>query len=342
MKLFTVQPGNSPQNMKVYGILPDFRRMPLDVAKTVSEAVYEISQSPTGGRIRFKTNSRKVYLKVELEYDNLNSGVDMTSDGVYCGKVVPESEESVSYEGEIENVSNKDGGKICAVTIFMPRTAPLRKITIGLDDEAVVEEADPYKIEKPIVYYGSSITNGASSTSPSKSYTALVSERMNANHINLGFGGSARGEREMAEYIASLDMSAFVLDYEHNSEDIEELKSMHKPFFDIVRAAHPKTPILIVSRPDTDREFIRSCMGRRVVMETFHAALDAGDRYVDYVDGFYLWGNDERESCTSDGCHPSEKGFARMADVIYPRLKALMERDGRLPEDPPELEHLNL
>ena len=342
MKSFIVEPGNIPENVKVYGLMPDFNRMPLDVAKTVSDSVYEICQSPTGGRIKFKTDSRKIRLQVELQYSNLNSGSDVWSDGIYCGKIVPPSEECTSYGGELEIKANPNSGKMRTVTIFMPRTAPVKRITVSLDEGSAVEAAEPYNIEKPIVYYGSSITMGAPSTSPSKAYTALVSEMMGANHINLGFGGSAKGEREMACYIASLEMSAFVMDYEHNADTIEDLKKTHKPFFDIIRAAHPTLPILLISRPDTDREFVRSCMGRRVVMDTFHAALDAGDRYVDYIDGFYLWGNYDRESCTSDGCHPSEMGFERMANVVYPRLKALVERNGRLPEDPPELEHLNL
>ena len=331
MITYVINKENIPDKMKVYGLLPDFTRMPREAAEAVSSAVTDLSRCASGGRVRFRTDSRYITLKVTLEAGACNGATDVVCDGVYRGKVEG-SEEDAVYGGTLllTDVGHSVSGprRLHDVTVFTTRTGFLKQLEISLEDGSVIEEPTPYAIEKPIVFYGSSITMGACSKSPSKAYTALVAERLNADHINLGFGGNAKGEAAMAEYIASLDMSAFVLDYEHNADSLEDLLATHKPFFDTVRAAHPSLPILIVSRPDTDREFLRACYGRRIIMDTFHSALDAGDRMVDYVDGFYLRGNENKwMCCAEDGCHPNEYGFAVMADVITPRLRALMERD---------------
>ena len=328
---YIIEKGKLPQNMKLYGVDENFYRMPRSVAETVSENVLKMCNQPAGGRVRFKTNSTKIGIKAELEDSCINSGIDVLSNGIYCGKVRAEDEDNeLGYEGILSLTPTDDikPDSIKDITVFLPRIVHVSRITLSLDDGAVVLEPDPYLIEKPIVWYGSSITHGGSSNSPSKCYVALVSEMLGANHVNLGFGGSALAEKEMAEYIASLDMTAFIMDYEHNSPWVDYLRKTHKPFFDIIRKAQPDLPILMISRPDVDRQYMRCCTTRRIIMDTFHQALDNGDTKVDYVDGFYLWGNDNREECTVDGCHPSEKGFQRMADTTYPRLKRLLTRCG--------------
>ncbi len=332
MKTFRLAPGIVPENMTLHGVLPDLHRMKGSDAEKVSPAVKDLSKCPAGGRLRFRTDSFSITIEVHFRNTNINCGTDIVCDGSFRGTVCgPDiTKDYPSYRGTLlltdEGHAVPGSKKMRQVTVFLPRTAEVEYMDISLEDYSSVCPEIPYSNTKPVVFYGSSITQGATSLSPSKCYVALVSERLDTDHINLGFGGNAKGERAMAEYIASLDMSAFVLDYEHNADSIEELKERHKPFFDIIRSAHPDLPILMISRPDTDREFLRSCRGRQVILDTFHSALDDGDELVDYIDGFYLWGNDDRDGCTSDGCHPNELGFARMADVVAPRLKALMDR----------------
>ena len=47
---------------KIYGVIREddrFVRMPGEVAKTVSDGVYALSTNNAGGRVRFKTDSKK-------------------------------------------------------------------------------------------------------------------------------------------------------------------------------------------------------------------------------------------------------------------------------------------
>lgn len=324
---YTVTPNNIPDFMSLHGALPNFRRMPEDIAAKVSPNVADLVKCLAGARLRFKTNSRFIRVEADFREGNVNCAADVLCDGVLVGRVGPFGYD----EGEADHIdgtlSLSSDGEMHNVTLFFSRTVETLSLSVTLMDGADVAPADPYPITTPIVYYGSSITMGAMATSPSEAYTALVSERLGVDHINLGFGGSALGETAMAQYIASLDMSAFVLDYEHNAPTLDHLRATHKPFFDIIRRSHPTLPILIVSRPDTDEDPLRVYGGRRIIMDTFHAALDAGDNMVDFVDGSFLWGNEDREKCHMENDpHPTSLGFARTADVITPRLKKLMDR----------------
>ena len=326
MKEYEITPGNIPEHFTVHGTDNYFRRMPEEIAKTVSSEVLRQSKLPAGGRIRFRTDSPQIYVRVEFANRELNNGFEITSGGRRSGHCPPD-ENADFLEGTFYSEMCGEGKRSCDITVFLPRTVQLKRAVIGIEDGRKLEDAEPYKITAPIVFYGSSITMGACVGLPARTYTALVSEALGADHLNLGFGGAAKGEPEMARYIATLKMSAFVMDYDHNADTAEYLRETHKPFFDTVRRAQPDLPILLMSRPNTDSDFEGSCAARRVILDTFHAALDAGDKHVDFVDGFYLFGNYSRELCiTEDGCHPSELGAQRMADTVYPRLKALTER----------------
>ena len=100
----------------------------------------------------------------------------------------------------------------------MPLYSLPKNIYIGLQKGAKIEKCEDYKYEKPVVYYGSSITQGGCASRPGMAYTNILTRELNVDHINLGFSGSARGEDAIAEYISGLDMSVFVY-AQHNKEE---------------------------------------------------------------------------------------------------------------------------
>ena len=327
---YIVEQNNIPEFMSVHGVREDFSRFPLELGQKVSDNMAMLSQLSTGGRIRFSTNSKKIGLVVEIESTNANTATDVLSDGIYCGKIEPLNYDTDTVmSGELSLVPDgiEDEDKMKTVTVFFPRPARLVRMEITLDDGAAVAKAPDYAIKKPIVFYGSSITQGGCTTTPSKAYTALVAERLGADHINMGFGGNALGEEVLAEYFAGLEMSCFVLDYDYNAPNAEHLRKTHKRFFEIIREANPDLPIMIMSGISPSLLNTGMYARRRVIMVTFHDALDKGDENVDFIDGCYLMGNYDIASCFIPGdCHPNEKGFGRMAAVVAPRLEALMNR----------------
>ena len=198
-------------------------------------------------------------------------------------------------------------------------------VQIGLSPGATVEPPSPHRIGR-ICFYGSSITQGGCASRPGNAYTTMVCRALDAEQINLGFSGCARGEIAMAELIASLDgLAAFVLDYDHNAPNAEHLAATHEPFFRAFRARRPDLPVLVMSRPDVWPDWSSAIIQRReIVRTTVEHALAAGDRHVRFLDGATLFGTEHRDDCSVDRCHPNDLGFRRMADAVIPALRDLL------------------
>lgn len=303
-------------------------RVPEDVAKQCNDGVATLSKRCPGARLRFCTDSRKISFRITLASIEPDIGMSIYScqsgnvfiGSRYAGLVKPSGYDSVLCQGAFE----KDAG-MEDVTLFLPRNEPVAGIEIELDDGAAVEAPTPYAHAKPILFYGSSITEGGCCSKPANAYNALLSRWLDADYYNFGFSGSARGELAMADYITTIEKSVFVMDYDHNSPSEEHLAATHEPFFRRIREREPELPIVILTRPDFD--FHAECAPRReIIRATYEHAKAAGDENVYFLDGERFFGDEDRDACTNDCTHPNDLGMYRMAKVIEPVLRGILER----------------
>lgn len=345
---------------KVYGVFYEngkFRRIPEAVAKSVSEGVYALHANCAGGRVRFKTNSP--YVSVYVEVENVcraphfpltgAAGLDLYGDyGIkdrFLWPFVPPYDVTDSFESvaELFTVEERE------FTINFPLYTDVKNLYVGVSKDAYIKAPEPYKIEKPIVYYGSSITQGGCASRPGNCYQSVISRRLSCDHINLGFSGVAKAEDEIANYIKDLDMSAFVYDYDHNAPTIEHLEKTHERMFKIVREAHPDIPIIFASKPKgrddlygerwfawhfglkpekatfDDRENLGLGRTLDIITKTYENAKAAGDKNV-----YLIPGSELMKYCGHDGTvdvsHPTDLGFASMAKVFGDVLEKILEK----------------
>jgi hypothetical protein len=80
-------------------------------------------------------------------------------------------------------------------------------------------------------------------------------------------------------------------------------------------------PIIIISKPDFDSDVDTNGKRREIIYNTYKNAISSGDNSVYFIDGETLFGKEDRDSCTVDGCHPNDLGFMHMAEVICPVIK---------------------
>ena len=199
-------------------------------------------------------------------------------------------------------------------TINFPLYNNIDEVYIGIEKGLKLEEGDMYKDILPVVYCGSSITQGGWASRPGNSYTNIISRDLDVDFINLGFSGNAKGEPEMAEYISNLKMSCFVYDYDHNAPNVQHLRDTHERMYKEIRAKNLELPVIFVSRPNmylSAEEKER----KQVILTTYNNAKQRGEN-VCFVDGeemFKLFGGD---SSTVDGTHPNDLGFMCMAKCI--------------------------
>ncbi len=301
-----------------------FFRMPRAVADEVSQAVSTLSTHCAGGRIRFKTNSSYIAIHVamgrvgKMPHFALtgSAGFDLYVGEKHLATFAPKFDIVDELFGEYR--TGEQG--IREYTLNFPLYSEVKGLSILLDEDAVVEPAEPYRNDRPVVFYGSSITQGGCASRPGLSYSAMVSRDLNLDYWNLGFSGSAKGERTMAEYVAGLDMSAFVLDYDHNAPSVEHLLATHERFYTTVREKHPDIPILCLTRP-----FARAAsyeQRREIVEQTVLRARARGDENVYFIAmSDYLEGRGVLELASVDNTHPNDLGFYFMARAVSKVLR---------------------
>lgn len=316
----------------VHGVWWDtdrFYRVPREVAVTVSKNIVQKCDQTAGGRVRFKTNSPSVAIMAELHNTEQvammtplsTMGFDLYANGVFVRSFVPPYGQ---LDGHFESKIAVGDSSEKEILIHFPLYSGVKSLYIGVVEGSTLSPAEPYKYEKPVVYYGSSITNGAAASRPGMTYESMLSRWLGVDHHNLGFGGSAKGEREIAEYVASLDMSVFVYDYDHNAPSVEHLLATHEPMFKIFRAKHPTTPVIFVSRPQYNRT--ADCRHRfEVIKQTYENARAAGDENVYLVCGSDLFDGLDADF-TVDGVHPTDLGFRYMAQGLRPVLENALSK----------------
>jgi len=317
-------------------VFPIFRRIPEKAAARVNSMIEVASRKTSGGRLRFATDSRYVALRavepLKCGYPHMSflgvAGFDLyVQEGdqeLYWGSFRPPLEMDDSFE----SVLYFPDAKMRELTIYFPLYTRVSKVELGLQEQSQLKPGRQYRIKKPVVIYGGSTTQGACASRPGRSFGALLSRWLDFDFINLGFSGRALGEPEMAQYLASLDASAFLLTYGANAPDVAHLQATHSRMYHIIRNAQPNTPIVFVSetpRASWDASEEEQIQRLNVVLQTFEEAKSAGDNHVWMVKGQEIFDAFGGGDCRVDGAHPNDLGLYAMAKAIAPVLREALE-----------------
>ena len=301
-----------------------YKRLPDEVGMNVSEGVASVYRHTAGGRVRFATDSSSITIRVKYPAPDImyhathlmENGFDLYIDGEnrsrFAGSFIFSYSETREYESKFPRPL-PEGDK--EFTINFPLYGGVESLEIGLDEGARIWAHTPYKHDVPIVFYGSSITQGGCAARPGLSYEARISREYDCDYINLGFSGSARAEDIIVDYMAGLKMSAFVSDYDHNTPSDEHLKNTHYKMYEKIRAKNPDIPYIMITKPDF--KFHTVDMSRRdIIMQSYLKARENGDNNVWFIDGSSFFAFGDRGDYTVDATHPTDVGFERMALMI--------------------------
>lgn len=332
---------------QIHGVFPPkkagepFYRIPPEIAATVSNGVAVLNFCTAGGRVRFRTDSPYVAIHVEMfgdtnllgKYPHMpltgSAGMDLYEylDGKerYVMTYIPSMDVNDHYESIIEFPDARPR----EITLNLPLYSGMTKLMIGVSDKAQLWPCRAYRHSLPVVYYGSSITQGGCASRPGNSYQSIISRRLDCDFINLGFSGSAKAEPEMAEYIKQLSMCALVIDYDHNAPTLEHLEKTHKAFYQRIREVNPSLPIIFASRPHgiglTAWRKDETAEARyQVIKRTYDEAVKSGDTNVYLIDGREMVA-DIPDSWSVDLSHPNDAGFHAMAKAFGDVLEKVLQ-----------------
>lgn len=308
---------------------PRLIRLPERYRERVREPVWNLATQPSGGRIRFATDSGALALRAHFpSLGHMNNmprvgqlGIEVRVDGEFWRPVFPAGDDP-DVEEVVFSGHPPKRREIC---MYLGPYAPVELRAIGLADDAVVEPPAAFAVERPVVYYGSSITQGGCASRAGMTYQAIVSRRLNVDFVNLGFSGNGRGEPELAEAMVEIDASCYVVDFCQNCPTLDELRSRYAPFLAILRDSRPETPIVCVTAIFSTNEVLnpetaRQPGMREIIREAVAERRAMGDGNITLVEGHELLGPDDRDGLV-DMSHPNDLGFVAMADGLEPHLR---------------------
>lgn len=311
-----------------------FKRLPDEVAVPISPKMAELARYTTGGRVRFSTDSKYVAIRAIVPKIHRlsalplsgSSGFDLyvdnpkTGDSRFYGILPPDRDAT----GDFESIVKFPTRELRHFTINFPYSNEVTSLYVGIQQDATLGEGMKYRDIEPIVFYGSSITQGTAASRSGNSYANMVSRRFCIDYLNLGFAGNGKAEDEVVDYMCTLPMSIFVSDYDHNASNAEYLRETHLKMYQKIRAAKPDVPYIILSKPDFLKNPSDNDKRRDVIVDTYRYARAQGDQNVYYIDGESIFRGTYEDCCTVDGTHPNDYGFVLMAEAISAEIRRIL------------------
>jgi hypothetical protein len=319
-----------------------YDRLPISYKEKVREPVWELSKASAGITVRFHSNSTSINLKWtvlnDLDMPHMAStgikGIDLytkynnkwryvTTAGALVGlktyqnKSIPA--DSINEYELIKNMSPD----FREYKLFLPLYDGVTKLEVGIDSTASIEKASPSAV-KPIVFYGTSITQGGCASRPGMAHTNIISRKLDMDCINYGFSGNGRMETPIVELISEIDAHFYVIECMQNM-DSEQVSERVRPLVDMIRTKHPHTPIVLVENMMYTMAFLDQTIKTRLIQE--NAALkNEYDKIIksDIPNIFYIKDNKDfllDNEGTVDGVHLTDLGFLRYADYLIENFK---------------------
>lgn len=303
-------------------------RLPKRLKDTFRQPVWDLAQCPAGGRVLFATDSLRVGIRAKVA-DNYvmnhitrigQSGFDIYVDGNFMGSVSPDAEGKIEVEWQIQT-----SRKLRGITINMPLYKPVELKEIGLDEGASIKGHRPFALDKPVVFYGTSITQGGCASTPGTTYQSFVSRWLNIDFVNLGFSGNGLGEPELAHAINEIESSCIVIDHWAN-KGVDYAENL-PVFVEEIRKVHRTEPIVVMGpfyycRDDLGNEVHE--VQRKAGQEYVRKMNQQGDKNMYWFDGRKMI-NRETSFGLVDGVHPNSLGFYLMAKAFAPFLKRVLD-----------------
>lgn len=301
-----------------------YARLPQKAEGLVPKPVWDLGRHTAGLCIRFTTDAPSIQVRWTLGSPSTAmehmpatgvSGVDL---------YVNDSDRSWRFVANgrpagMSNVATFDVAPGKQHLLYLPLYNIVPSIQIGIPKNRTIAAAKPIAA-KPIVFYGTSITQGGCASRPGMAYTAIVGRKLNVPVINLGFTGNGRMELALADLLAELDPSVYVLDCLWNMTP-EQVNERVAPFVKRLRQSRPNTPILLAEDCSVGNI---TPTPKGVLLRSIYDKLKAdGVTNLHFLSNSGMLGVDGE--ATVDGCHPTDLGMSRMADVFAKSLASLVQ-----------------
>ena len=309
-----------------------YDRLPASYKEIVREPVWDLSKHSSGLSIRFLSNSSVITAKWEVlnnfSMDHMPDtgikGVDLyfkdNDEWQYINTGVP-----VGFNNEYKLVENMEN-ELREYKLFLPLYDGIKNIEIGVDSISYIKRPKINE-KKPIVFYGTSITQGACASRPGMAHTNIISRQLDRDVINFGFSGNGRMEESIANLISDSNPIFYVIECMPNMYPPDLVSNNTIPLIDTIRAKDSDTPIILVdlfTSPITalDKNAIRGTSEMNNALKSqYDKMINSGYNNIIYLETQSALGNDFEG--TVDAVHFTDLGFIRYSDFLVKKFDEL-------------------
>ena len=279
-----------------------------------------------GVRIEFETDSRYIRIATSVKESNPDRrnfySFDISCNGSIVGQI-KNFNRLPQYPYKKYNLADrqktfylKSGLKhIC---IYFPWSVQGMIREIELDDGAVIT---PVQKKRKLIMYGDSITQGYDAAQSSLSYASILADKLNANIMNKGIGGSFFLP-ELTKCESKILPDFITVAYGTNDwkgADFEDFKKRSYVFFENLVSNYPNVPIFVIApiwRADHNEKHKLGSFST-IANTLKQISNDCKDLY--FIDGIDFIPKDR--TYYRDGyLHPNENGFKLYADALLNEL----------------------
>lgn len=310
-------------------------RIPHDV-QTHSGLEY-LKKCPAGVRVAFRTNSKVI--KVAFNQVGQASGTDTFSafsigafDIVTNGMMRRPFSLLWCKTFDDSYTTYSLGGDVNDVVVYMPTYSICPEFNIYVDDYS---DCAPIVYQKKLLFYGTSITQGAASCRPALNYASRLCAMLGCDYYNFGFGGNAIGDHRMVGILKSIDSDLYII------------KSARQAYgnvkHNIVRMVRE------IKEVDVNRSIlIISALGDQFEVDMFNGSVSLDKRRklafeaydilrkefsnIYFADGLELLSGIESD-LFHDGVHPNSIGHKSIASRLFPIVQSILARSKTSPNE---------
>ncbi|MBO4691490.1 MAG: SGNH/GDSL hydrolase family protein [Bacteroidales bacterium] len=280
-----------------------YYRIPNRLKDVVRKELWQLGCDGAGIAIRFSTDATCIGARWTLTYNFGMShmaytgikGMDLyvlnnpkKKEWKFAGTAFPNGKNSANIF-----VKKMYGGKK-EYMIYLPLYDGVDKMEIGIDSSATIfppqGELLPGNNGLPILFYGTSITQGGCVSRPGMAYPAIIERKLGKETINLGFSGNGRMDGNMADWIKTIPVSAYVLDCLPNCT-YNTTRDSSDYFIGTIAAANPNVPVYLVNNFEYPQQFILPgnnddmVKENKLIRDIYKRLKTKGAEYTDPVTG---------------------------------------------------------
>lgn len=316
-----------------------YDRLPADAQKNVRKAVWNLSRNAAGLKLVFNTDATDITVRYVVSKKNyaMNhfpatgvSGVDLyalKNDGTWAwandGIGIYDFKDTITYTYAGLEPDRDDNRTGRVFHLYLPLYNTIEWLEIGVpsgNSFAFVPPAD----KKPIVVYGTSITQGGCASRAGMAWTNLLERAISTPVVNLGFSGNGRLEEPILDRVVEQDAEVFILDCLANMA-VETVYSKVCEAVHTIRSKHKTTPVILADHAAYTQGRMHTAYASRVSLrneESWKAFQTLKAQGVENI--YYLKhadvGLDFYDSV--DGSHPTDGGMVKYAKAFE---KVLLE-----------------